>query len=92
MNSYVKSVCEEYCKSVSVLEDESVEVVIEGQYFTELYARVMGHGYCCRSIMSSSHDDNHVVIFSPAGEFDMFDDFFGESPEDDSADWWRHQD
>jgi hypothetical protein len=95
MNSYVKSICEEYCKSVKIFGEtkDSIEVIVEGQYFTELYGRLMSHGYCCISIMSNSHDDNHVATFAPAQiDFDMFDDFLGDGYEDDSSDWWKHKD
>jgi len=94
MNIYVKPICEEYCKSVTVLDGDELEVVVAGQYFTELYSRVMIHGYCCKTIMSNSHDDVHIATFVPVGErdFDMFDDLFDNGHEDDSSDWWKFQD
>lgn len=95
MNSYVKSICEEFCKSVSVIDNETIEVIVQGQYFTELYGRLMSHNFCCKSIMSNSEDDNHVVVFTlvdDMGGFEsMFGDFMEDNFEDDSADWWKNQ-
>jgi hypothetical protein len=97
VKSNTKAIFEEYCKSVLVYEEpvHSVEVVVSGKYFTELYARVMEHGYTCHSLISTE-DDTHIAMFSIASSTDfgkLFDDMIGdEFNEDDSADWWKHQD
>lgn len=97
MNSSTKAIFEEYCKSVQVYEEpvHSIEVVVSGKYFTELYTRVMEHGYTCHSIISSE-DDTHIAMFSIANLTDLdklFDDMIGDDfDEDESANWWKHQD
>jgi hypothetical protein len=95
MNSYVKSICEEFCEGVSVIDDETIEVAVAGQYFTELYARLMVHGFCCKSILSNADDDTHIAVFTLAENMSdfgtMFDDFMEDNFEDDSSDWWKNQ-
>ena len=52
------SIFEEYCNSVETLPGgDSVEVKINGKYFTELYTRVMLHGWACLLYTSPSPRD-----------------------------------
>ena len=93
------AIFEEYCDSVKELpEGPSVEVTIQGKYFTELYTRVMLHGWACLSIISDQHD-NHIATFvenSALGFLEnlMGEDFdsnemFGDDFRDDEGDWWK---
>tara|TARA_A100001037_G_scaffold63293_1_gene55309 strand:+ start:22480 stop:22773 length:294 start_codon:yes stop_codon:yes gene_type:complete len=95
MNSRAKAIFEEYCKSVQVHEHptHTVEVVVSGKYFTELYSRVMECGYTCYSIITSSESDAHVAMFSISSMYDigsLYDDIYDDDGEDESADWWKH--
>lgn len=93
------AIFEEYCDSVKELpEGDAVEVKIRGKYFTELYTRVMLHGWACLSIISDQHD-NHIATFvenSALGLLESFmgEDFdsnemFGDDFRDDESDWWK---
>ena len=43
---YVVGIFQEYCDKVDMqLGGDAVEVVVQGKYFTELYTRVMLHGW-----------------------------------------------
>ena len=87
----VIAICEEYCKTVRQGQN-SIHVMVEGKYFTELYARLMSHGYCCETIMTSSESDSHLakfVLADPDG--DIFGDWMHEDM-DDSADDWKNAD
>ena len=91
------SIFEEYCDSVKQLpEGDSVEVKVQGKYFTELYTRVMLHGWACLSIISDE-SDNHIATFVDGGALDflqqmMDDDFMNEFPNEDENDWWKKSD
>jgi len=100
MNAPVIAIFEEYCDSVKQLpEGGSVEVKVQGKYFTELYTRVMLHGWACLSIISDQHD-NHIAIFIENNalgllenlmneeEFDP-NEMFGDDFKDDESDWWK---
>ena len=93
------AIFEEYCDSVKELpEGDSVEVRIQGKYFTELYTRVMLHGWACLSIVSDQHD-NHIATFIENGALGMLDslmgedfdsnEMFGDDFRDDAGDWWK---
>jgi hypothetical protein len=99
MNDRTISIFEEYCNSVETLPGgDSVEVKINGKYFTELYTRVMLHGWACISIMSDE-SNNHIATFVENGALGLFenlmgDDFdmnemFGDDFKDDESDWWK---
>lgn len=96
-NTYAHSIFEEYCDKVEILPGEdSVEVKVQGKYFTELYTRVMLHGWACISIMSD-HKDNHTATFVDGGalgflEQMMGEDFMNEFPNEDENDWWKKSD
>jgi len=96
-NKYAHSIFEEYCDKVEILPgDDSVEVKVQGKYFTELYTRVMLHGWACISIMSDEKD-NHTATFVDGGalgflEQMMGEDFMNEFPSDDEQDWWKKSD
>ena len=93
-NKYAHSIFEEYCDKVEILPgDDSVEVKVQGKYFTELYTRVMLHGWACISIMSDEKD-NHTATFVDGGalgflEQMMGEDFMNEFPNEDETDWWK---
>lgn len=95
-NSYAISIFEEYSEKVEILpEEDSVEVKVQGKYFTELYTRVMLHGWSCISIMSDENE-NHTATFVENGalgflEKFMEDDFTNEFPNEDETDWWKKQ-
>ena len=75
-----------------------MEVKVQGKYFTELYTRVMLHGWVCLSIISDEND-NHIAMFVENGALGLFenlmsDDFdmnemFGDDFKDDESDWWK---
>jgi hypothetical protein len=100
MNDRTISIFEEYCNSVKQLpEGDSVEVTVSGKYFTELYTRVMLHGWACISIISDD-SDNHIAMFVATGSLGMLDslmeggfdmdEMFGDDFKDDDSDWWKH--
>lgn len=102
MTNYAISIFEEYCTSVEKLPgDDSVEVKVQGKYFTELYTRVMLHGWTCISIMSDRHD-NHIATFLENSALGLLDNLMNEDIEslgmyeedfmDDESDWWKNQD
>lgn len=100
MNKSAIAIFEEYCDSVKELpEGDSVEVKIRGKYFTELYTRVMLHGWACLSIVSDQHD-NHIAIFIENSALGFLENFMGDEKFDDlrgddfndDDDWWKHQD
>jgi hypothetical protein len=71
MNDPVIALFEEYCDSVKQLpEGDSVEVKVQGKYFTELYTRVMLYGWVCLSIISDQHD-NHLAIFVESSSHEL---------------------
>ena len=93
------SIFEEYCDSVKQLpEGDSVEVKVQGKYFTELYTRVMLHGWACLSIISDEND-NHIAMFVENGAIGLFEnlmgdgfdmnEMFGDDFKDDESDWWK---
>ena len=101
MNAPVIAIFEEYCDSVKKLpEGDSVEVSVRGKYFTELYTRVIPHGWACLSIISDQHD-NHIAIFIENSALGFLENFMGEDFDsnellgdefkDDDSDWWKHQ-
>jgi len=99
MKNSAIAIFEEYCDSVKTLpEGGSVEVGVRGKYFTELYTRVIPHGWACLSIVSDRHD-NHIAIFiensvlgflenSMGEEFDP-NEMLGDDFKDDESDWWK---
>ena len=93
-NTYAHSIFKEYCDKVEILPGEdSVEVRVQGKYFTELYTRVMLHGWACISIMSDEKD-NHTATFVDGGALGFLDqmmgeDFMNEFPNEDESDWWK---
>jgi len=94
-NTYAISIFEEYCDKVEILPgNDSVEVAVQGKYFTELYTRVMLHGWACLSILSDEND-NHTATFvenSALGFLEKFmdEDFMNEFPNEDENDWWKN--
>ena len=96
-HKYAHSIFEEYCDKVEILPGEdSVEIKVKGKYFTELYTRVMLHGWVCISIISDEYD-NHIATFVENGalgflEKFMDDDFMNEFPNEDENDWWKKND
>tara|TARA_Y100000385_G_C13040000_1_gene614840 strand:+ start:398 stop:697 length:300 start_codon:yes stop_codon:yes gene_type:complete len=94
-NTYALSIFEEYCDKVEILPgNDSVEVIVQGKYFTELYTRVMLHGWACLSILSDEND-NHTATFvenSALGFLEKFmdEDFMNEFPNEDENDWWKN--
>jgi hypothetical protein len=91
MNNSTIAIFEEYCEDVKRVSADSVEIAVKGKYFTELYARVMLHGWTCLSIMSDQQD-NHIATFIKNGDPDAFDEMLGDEFRDDDNDWWKHQD
>jgi hypothetical protein len=93
MNESIFAIFEEYCDAVNKSADgDLVEVKLRGKYFTELYTRVMLHGWTCLSIISDE-SDNHIATFTEGGISDMLDEMMGdEFLGDDPGDWWKHQD
>lgn len=100
-NTYAISIFEEYCNSVEKLPGgDSVEVRVNGKYFTELYTRVMLHGWSCISIMSDEFD-NHIATFVENGALGLLEqlmddtedssEFFGSDIMDDDSEWWKNQ-
>jgi len=93
---YIVGILQEYCDKVDMQPGgDAVEVVVQGKYFTELYTRVMLHGWACLSIMS---DDNDIQVAtfvenSVMGFLEKFmDDDIGnefEFPNEDDGDWWK---
>ena len=78
MNDRTISIFEEYCDSVKQLpEGDSVEVKVQGKYFTELYTRVMLHGWACLSIISDE-SDNHIAMFVENGALGLFENMMGD--------------
>lgn len=96
-HKYAHAIFEEYCDKVEILPGEdSVEVKVQGKYFTELYTRVMLHGWVCISIMSDEKDNN-IATFVDGGvlgflEQMMGEDFMNEFPNEDETDWWKKSD
>jgi hypothetical protein len=96
-HKYAHSIFEEYCDKVEILPgDDSVEIKVQGKYFTELYTRVMLHGWVCISIISDEYD-NHIATFVENGalgflEKFMDEDFMNEFPNEDENDWWKKND
>ena len=96
-HKYAHSIFEEYCDKVEILPGEdSVEIKVQGKYFTELYTRVMLHGWVCISIISDEYD-NHIATFVENGalgflEKFMDEDFMNEFPNEDENDWWKKND
>lgn len=96
-HKYAHSIFEEYCDKVEILPGEdSVEIKVQGKYFTELYTRVMLHGWVCISIISDECD-NHIATFVENGalgflEKFMDEDFMNEFPNEDENDWWKKND
>ena len=99
MNDRTISIFEEYCNSVEILPGgDSVEVKVNGKYFTELYTRVMLQGWVCLSIISDE-SDNHIATFVENGALGMLDsligdgfdmnEMFGDDFKDDESDWWK---
>tara|TARA_Y100001934_G_C12021349_1_gene616959 strand:- start:45 stop:323 length:279 start_codon:yes stop_codon:yes gene_type:complete len=92
MNKSAIAIFEEYCDSVKLLSKDTIEVQVQGKYFTELYIRVMLHGLTCVSIMSNERDI-HIVTFGCSGLYGgPFDDMLGDELGDDDSDWWKCQD
>ena len=92
MNNPTIAIFEEYCDAVKLYPTgDTVEISVKGKYFTELYTRVMLHGWACLSIMSDQRD-NHIATFVKNGDHDVFDELMGDEFRDDDTDWWKHQD